>query len=245
MTNIIDKDFLREIKGKYETVRNHRIGDYLEFAAATFDGTEPEDGRLQRNYIDAALQLGRGEFEIVLREILMDPRATCADRTKAAILYVHGHERKHWRMSPWVEPVARKLIRDNMEAIDMPVPEKTKADLAREAGVPNETFVYKVSTGDKSPVEGRTSKQIVDDFIYVQQLSDEAELIAARKPTDLDALGVAFGDYLAALKRYFPKAYEAQTAQLRKQFAPVVAKTIVDLVEKAPATASAMLEIIK
>jgi hypothetical protein len=111
MTKSFDKEFLGEIRGAYENVRDHRVVTLLE-VATVLDGSEANDGRLQQNYIDDALKLGRNEFETVLREKLSQSDAPLADRARAAFLFIRGHELKLWRMSPRTGRLARRLAQN-------------------------------------------------------------------------------------------------------------------------------------
>jgi hypothetical protein len=209
----IDGEFIQELRGAYHAVRDRRIDDLLDFAMSDLFQDKAQ------NFVEEAMRLAPPQFETVLREKMRADHKPSVDRARAASLFLRGYERRFWtaRRSTLVE--ARKLAGFMVQE----PARKTKADLAREAGLPTTDYAY------RKPRDGRTDKKIVDHYLYVQTLSDEAELIAARKPIDIDALGVALNRYLDALKLYFPAAYEAQTEHLRRTLAPVIAKAYVEI----------------
>ena len=220
----MDPDFLASLRADY--VAHEYTAVRLKIAADLMND-------LGRTYLDQALSESREEIREILLGILNrrpdeEDEPEPDHRAPAAILFLYAVNAGYWTATADETDLARALViaKNGVEALELMTPQKTKDDLAREAGVPNVTFTYKV------PQDGRTSKQIVDDYLYVQRLAYEADRIAAKRPLDIDAMGVALKDYLDALKRYFPAAYELQTAHLCRLLAPAAANFYVALVKK-------------
>ena len=230
----IEPDFIAALRDRY--VAREPTAQRLSIAASIATDLVNELGR---SYLDGALSMSREAMrEILLGKINYRPEPddfpfdedepAQDHRAPAAILFLYGVSAGYWTATAEETELARALIiaAHGMEVLDMLKPQRTKDDLAREAGVPNKSFIH------KTPQDGRTSKQIVDDYLYVTNLSAEADRIAATRPRDIDAIGVALKAYLDALKRYFPASYEMQIAHLRRILAPATAKFYVELVKR-------------
>lgn len=216
--------------------------DFIAALRASYVAQDPTAKRLAiatnlanelgRSYLDSALSASRAAIHEILVDAIHyqpdeDDEPAPDHRAPAALLFLYGVNAGYWAATADEMDLARAHVITTYgpETLESLPPQKTKTDLAREAGLPTDDYIY------QKPQGGRAVKDIMRDYFYVGELAAEADRIAARTPLDLDAAGVALKRYLDALKVYFPSAYEMQTAHLRRTLAPVVAEAYVELLQ--------------
>jgi hypothetical protein len=179
---------------------------------------DPTD-TLGRSYLDQALSMSAKVISPLLKDVMEDrpeppeegEEAEPDHRIAAAYLFLYGVSAGYWAASPEETELARAVIitTHGKEALEVFKPEKTKDDLAREAGVPNKTFTY------RKRKDNRASREIVDDYLRLEALANDVIRIRAIKPLDWGAYGNALRNYFAALSLQDPEAYQKQFARLR------------------------------
>jgi hypothetical protein len=179
------------------------------------------DETSRRLDLDRALKIADARAsEILLAMIAETPEpddqdaTPLADRARASFLFLHGHVAGYWPAAPKELDQARALIvaQYGTEAVPM-MPEKTKADLAREAGLPTHDLVSKkkrprqlvvrasVIAAPQSKLEALASKDAGDIRIGMALAKAGAEMnYIARDPKSTPVMKLeAVQEYLRVL----------------------------------------------